>query len=198
MLIIFIILLFAAPFVAWLMGEFLITEQPLERADAIFVFSGSLAYGERTNRAAILFDEKRAAKIVLTNDGEQAGWESAVQRNPFYWEWERWNLLAKNIPADSIELLPEVVRGTNDEAVLLCERAKKENWKSVILVTSPFHTRRAAWAVRRACARANVEIEIGIVPAKSRAEMPRWWTSLKNWRNAASEYLKFAYYWLFY
>ena len=84
------LILIVLPFVllsaAKLAGDFLIVEKQVENPDAIFVLSGSFAYGERTNKAAELFHAGKAPKIILTNDGEQAGWEESLQRNPFYWE----------------------------------------------------------------------------------------------------------------
>ncbi|MEP6924267.1 MAG: YdcF family protein [Pyrinomonadaceae bacterium] len=193
-----ILLPFLLLLAAKLAGDFLIVEKPLPQSDVIFVLSGSLAYGERTNTAAEVFHLGLSKKIILTNDGEQSSWEEGLQRRPFYWEWERANLIGKGVPAETIEILPTVVKDTHDEAIVLAQAARQQNWKSVLIVTSPFHTRRALWTANRAAARENVNIEIGMLAADKERQTRYWWTSIKNWRIVASEYLKFVYNWIFY
>jgi hypothetical protein len=66
------------------------------------------------------------------------------------------------------------------------------------MVTSPLHTRRTLWATERVLAREKLAVEIGIEPAKNRQNARFWWMTRRNWQMAATEYVKFAYYWLFY
>jgi len=174
-------------------GEFLIIEQPIEKPSAIFVLSGSAAWGERTNKAAELYRAGATDKIVLTNDGEKSGWQEGLQRNPYYWEWETWNLIAKGVPPEKIEVLPPIVKGTHEEVLLLREIARRENWQSVLIVTSPFHTRRALFAVNQI--KDNQNLQTGVVPAH---DTNYWWTNWREWRTVALEYVKFVYYWVFY
>jgi len=72
--------------IAWSAAKLLIVSAPLAHADAIMVLSGSTVIEERAQRAAELYKEGRAAKIILTNDNMLGGWVSDEQRNIPYYE----------------------------------------------------------------------------------------------------------------
>jgi uncharacterized SAM-binding protein YcdF (DUF218 family) len=192
-----LIWIFLAPFLA----ENLIVEKTLERADAIFVLGGGSTYLERTNKAAELYKNGRAAKIFLTNDGAQGGWNQGLGRNPYFVERAQWELAKQGVPAEAIEILPVIVESTHDEAVVLQKTAKEQNLKSVLLVTSGYHTRRTLWTFEKVFRDNNDSIQIGIEspPAGWQTPTPAyWWLSPRGWSFVAGEYLKIVYYWLFY
>lgn len=189
--------IFAAPYLA----SNLIVEKPLERADAIFVLGGGSTYLERTRKAAELYKNGRAPKIFLTDDGGQGGWNQALQRNPFFVERARWELAAEGVPDEAIEILPTVVESTHDEAVLLEKTLKEQNLKSVLLVTSAYHTRRTLWTFEKVLRENDDFLKIGIEspPAGQQTPTPScWWLSRMGWRFVGGEYLKIVYYWLYY
>ena len=78
-----LILVLAWPFVAWLAALALIKTVSLPRADAVVVLSGSSAYIERSRRAAELYKEGRAPKVVLTNDNLRGPWSVAARIHSF-------------------------------------------------------------------------------------------------------------------
>jgi uncharacterized SAM-binding protein YcdF (DUF218 family) len=186
---------------SWLSANYLAVEKPLQSADAILVLSGSDAYGERADEAARLFKEKIARKIFLTNDGLQGGWNQKEQRNPYFIEIARWRLIARGVPAEAIEMLPEIVTGTGDEANLLVKVSAERNLKSLLLVTSAYHTRRTLWTFQRAASRNNLPLEIGIkFPLTAEKTLLPFgsWFSIKVWKTVGVEYAKIVYYWLVY
>ena len=73
-------------------------------------------YIERTEKAAELYRNGISAKILLTDDGEKAGWSSAEQKNPKFVELARSNLIECGVTPEAIEILPATVEGTIDEA----------------------------------------------------------------------------------
>ncbi len=77
----------------------LIIEKSLERADVILVLGGSSVFIERTQKAAEIFKQGVASKILLTDDGEKAGWSRMERRNPPYVELAQKNLVAQGVPA---------------------------------------------------------------------------------------------------
>lgn len=195
--ILFLIWLFAAPFLA----TFLIVEKPLERADAIFVFGGSSVYVERTLKAAELYKNNVSNKILLTDDGGRGGWSSAEQKNPAFAELAKNELIKQGVAAENIEILQPKVDGTFDEAKVLAESVKSKNLKSVLLVTSAYHTRRAFWISEKVLRENNLETEIGIVSSKTGNQISKpnvWWLSPNGWSSVGGEYLKMIVYWLFY
>jgi uncharacterized SAM-binding protein YcdF (DUF218 family) len=193
--ILFLIWIFVAPFLA----ESLIVGKPVERADAILVLGGSATFKERTGKAAELYRKGISAKILLTDDGGQAGWSRAEQRNPKFVELARKALIERGVPADAIEIIEPTVEGTIDEARAFSEKAKDGNLKSVLLVTSAYHTRRALWTFTRVLGESGVEIGIESAQTGIQTPPPRdWWLSKAGWNLVAGEYVKSAYYWVYY
>ncbi len=186
---------------AWLLANYLVVEKSLDNADAIFVLSGSDTYVERTDEAAKLFKAKTAQKIFLTNDGLKGGWNQNEQRNPYFAERARWELIEQGIPAEAIEILPTIVAGTNDEANLLIKISTERKLKSILLVTSTYHSRRTLWSFERATLKNNLPLDIGIKSPSSEQKIPSpfgWWLSIKGWKTVGAEYVKIVYYWLVY
>lgn len=196
-LLLFLIWLFLAPFLA----ERLIIEKSLEKADAILVLGGSSVYLERTQKAAELFKKGIASKIYLTDDGEEAGWSKIEKRNPPYVELARNSLVSQGVPAENIEILEPQVTGTIYEARVLLQKAKSANLKSVLIVTSAYHTRRAFSTFQRIFAENNQPTEIGITSPPTGEQTPppfSWWLSGKGWNFVAGEYVKSVVYSLYY
>lgn len=184
-----------------ILAENLIVERSLEQADAIFVLGGSAAYVERNQQAALAFKKGIAPKIFLTNDGLKGGWNKKEQRNPYFVERAKWELIAQGVPESAIEILPEIVDGTHDEAALFAETFKERNLRSVLLITSAYHSRRTLRTFENAALKNNLSIEIGIEPAFVGQQTPpsfTWWLKRAGWQYVAGEYLKSFYYWLFY
>lgn len=194
-----VLLLAAWSLVAWAGARALIVRSDLARADALVVLSGGSSYPERTRRAAELFAEGRAPKIVLTNDGILGPWSDEKERNPTFTELEAEALLGAGIPAESIEALPQQVSSTYDEALLLHDYARARGLRSILVVTSAYHSRRALWVWRRVFRESG--ISVGLVPASTGEQSPppaTWWWHWRGWRSVAGEYPKFVYYWLRY
>ncbi|HKG15735.1 MAG TPA: YdcF family protein [Pyrinomonadaceae bacterium] len=180
-------------------AEALVVSEELERADALVVLAGSSAYVERTARAAELYREGRAPVVVLTNDGQLSGWSDESQSNPTFVERARAELVRGGVPPERIEALPRRVGSTHDEAVLLREYAGGRRMRSLLVVTSAYHTRRALWTFRRAFGGSGVEVGVSRVEPGVQTPTPgTWWLSPRGWGAVAGEYVKTVYYHLRY
>ena len=181
--------------VAALAPRALVVSAPLASADAIVVMSGSSAYRERTHKAAELYKEGRAPLVVLTDDHTQGGWSSAQQRNPFFVERAMDELIKSGVPADRIRVAPGYAVSTREEALLLKDYAAGEGLKSILVVTSSYHSRRTLRTLQHAFA--GTETTIGLEPAGS-VESAFWWLRQEGWRTIGGEYVKLIYYWFKY
>lgn len=187
--------------IAPLLARLLVVEKPLERADAIFIFSGSSVYIERSSKAFEVFTNGVSGKIILTDDGERGGWSQTEKRNPPFVELARVELQKDGVPAENIEILQPDGSGTIYEARVLAGAIKKENLKSVLLVTSAYHSRRAYWITEKVLRENNLEITLGIVTPETGKQTPSpyfWWLFPRGWSFVAGEYVKGVYYWLYY
>ena len=195
----FLLLLTAWIFVAPFLAENLIVEKPLEHADAILVLAGSSVYQERTRKAAEIYKQGVAPKIVLTDDGEKGGWSNIEKRNPPFVELARSVLIAEGVPPEAIEIIKPNGSGTIHEAQITAEKAQQENWKTILLVTSAYHTRRALRSFEKVSDKDKLHFGIVAAPVGVQTPLPdNWWFSPRGWSFVAGEYVKSFYYWLCY
>jgi uncharacterized SAM-binding protein YcdF (DUF218 family) len=194
LLVLFAVWIFLAPFLA----KHLIVEKTLTKADAILVLSGSSVYRERTRKAAEMYRKGAAKKIYLTDDGGRAGWSAEEERNPpFVYLAER-ELIAHGVAEKDIEILKPEVTGTIWEARLLKEKLAETGDRSVLLVTSAYHTRRTLRTFEGVLGK---DYEIGIVASPPGEQTPTpsvWWLTPRGWNYVAGEYVKSFVYWIFY
>jgi uncharacterized SAM-binding protein YcdF (DUF218 family) len=183
---------------AWWLAERLIVARPAEKADVIVVLGGSATYIERTQKAAELFRENISDHIILTNDGLRSGWSQAEQKNPYFVELARQELITRGVPSENIEELSPIVSGTKDEALLVGAEAQKRGWRRVMIVTSGYHSRRSLWLFDLYAKNGDVEFGIASPPTGQQTPDPLyWWLSPKGWNMVAGEYMKSAYYIIF-
>lgn len=173
----------------------MITEAPLAKADAIVVLGGSANYKERAHEAARLLLDGHSQRILITNDNRQGPWSSVDQRNLYYYERAVEELKKAGVAEERVEVLPEPVTGTHDEAELVRDYAVNHGFKSVLIVTSAYHSRRALWTFSRVFR--DTRIQIGLAAAPAEVETPRpatWWLTRRGWRLVPTEYVKMIYY----
>lgn len=194
-----VVILAAWSLFAWVAARALVVRAELARADVVVVLSGGSLYAERAAQAIRLFKQARAPKIVLTNDGVRGPWSFEKERNPTFTEIEAEELQSAGVPPESIEVLPQQVSSTYDEALLLRDYAQLRGLRSILIVTSAYHSRRALWVWRRVFRESGIVIGIDPAPTGQQSPAPAtWWWRIRGWRSVAAEYPKFVYYWLRY
>jgi uncharacterized SAM-binding protein YcdF (DUF218 family) len=173
----------------------LVVSAPLASADAIVVMSGSSAYRERTQKAAQLYRDGRAPLVVVTDDNTRGGWSSAEQRNPYFVERAIDELIKDGVPQERIRLAPGTAASTHTEALIIKAYAANQGLRSVLIVTSSYHSRRALRTLRQAFA--GTETTVGLEPVNDRPSA-FWWLRPEGWRTIGVEYVKLIYYWVVY
>jgi uncharacterized SAM-binding protein YcdF (DUF218 family) len=181
--------------VAPLLARFLIVRTGTQGADAIIVLSGSSAYEERLKHAIVGYQQGRAPLVVLTNDGLKGRWSRRRQSNLYSYEHGRDALLEGGVHENRIVLLEQRVSSTYDEAFALREYARSNGLRSVLIVTSPYHSRRALWVFRRVVGAKGVVVEIDPVAPGYQSPNPAWWwLTGRGWQHVGAEYVKLLYY----
>jgi uncharacterized SAM-binding protein YcdF (DUF218 family) len=181
--------------IAWLAARALIVSAPLTSADVIVVLSGSSAYVERTQKASELFREGRAPVVVLTDDLTRGGWSSAQQRNPFFVERARDELIKQGVPEEKIEIAGSAT-STRDEVLLIKSYTLARGDRSVLVVTSAYHSRRALRTLRRLFD--GTDVVVGLEPVPPKVSPAFWWLKPDGWRTVGVECVKVVYYWFRY
>jgi uncharacterized SAM-binding protein YcdF (DUF218 family) len=161
-------------------GEWLVVEDAHGSADAVVVLAGDPGY-ERTATAASLLEHGRGRLLIVTG-GEAGPGDSARSLREF--------AVGLGVPLDRIRM-EEASRSTREEFVALVPILRAEGVRTVIVVTSPYHARRARLAARKALA----GVTVFVCPAAPSAWTPHaWWRTAASRRVVLTEYAKLAYY----
>ena len=124
-----------------LAGEGLVVEDQLVRSDAIILLSDDNFYADRATRAAELYRQNLAPTVVA----------SGVRLRPYAGisELMTHDLVERGVPKERVVPFPQDADNTREEAEALKTLARQKGWKSVIIVTSNYHTRRARYIFRK-------------------------------------------------
>ena len=128
-------------------------EDPLEIADAIAVLAGG--NGARERHAAELYHQGYAPLFVISQaTAEVLGHTIHLDR------LARYHLRQAGVPDEAIQLLPERVKTTYDEAKQFATFAQMRGWKKVIVVSDACHSRRVALTFRQALRGLSIHVII--------------------------------------
>lgn len=146
-------------------GHALAVEDPLAKADVIVAISGD--NGPRTETAARLWKQGYAPLVLFSGgslDPESVSSAELMKRDA----------VRLGVPATAILIEPASTT-TEENARLTARLMSDRGLRSAILVTSPYHQRRASIFFSRAFASAGLEFRNH--PASDPAWDPdRWWT----------------------
>ena len=185
----------------WVISTFgarwLVVSEPLASADALIVMAGAPVYADRIQHAAGLFRSGRARRVLLTDDGLKRAWSRELQRNPTSMEQGLAALERAGVPRDRIEVLPGIVHGTIDEARAVKRYVSDSGARSLVVVTSWYHSRRALWTLRHELRDDGVIVGSDPTPLTPTSPRPGdWWTRRTGWRTVGGEFVKLPYYWV--
>jgi uncharacterized SAM-binding protein YcdF (DUF218 family) len=122
-------------------GESWVIEDPLERADAIIVLSDDNFYADRATHAADLYRHGMAPLVVAS--GRRLRPYAGIA------ELMEHDLIERGVPKDKIVAFAHQADNTREEAEALAPQAVQHKWRSVIIVTSNYHTRRTRYIFTR-------------------------------------------------
>jgi uncharacterized SAM-binding protein YcdF (DUF218 family) len=180
------VIFFGHPFLLGKAGEFIYKKDDLKPADVIVVLAGEEK--ERVEYGVYLFREDWAKKDRIIMTGGPAVWKHS------------WASLMKEhaeylgIPGKHI-LIEDKSRTTEENAEYTSEILKKHGYKSILLVTSPYHSKRASLIFQRVL---GEEIKVISAPVeRSWFRFSDWWKRKRDRSMVFSEYSKFLWLWIF-
>jgi len=127
-------------------GHWLVREDPLMHADTLVVLSGGMPY--RAEAAAHYFESGYASEVWVTRP--EGPFDQLRELGIQYVgedDYNRQILIHLHVPETSVRILPNTIIDTEQEVEDIARELRKEGKTSVIIVTSPEHTRRvkALW-----------------------------------------------------
>ena len=188
-------LLILAAVAAPRLGAWLVVEDPLQKADAIFVLGGTLF--ERPLEAVDLYHAGWAPRLLLMRQIADDGELELRRRGVVYQreiDMQVDVLMRLGVPRAAIEILAEQ-NSTKDEADTLREVVVANRWTRVIVVTSKQHTRRARLVMHRRLADTGAQ---AILRASryDRSDVDGWWRNRSTLRFTLFETQRLIAYWL--
>lgn len=179
------------------LGEYLVTEYPLDKADAIAVLSGGIP--DRILEAVDIYKQGYAPLIILTKDEKPEGYDELMKlgiRIPEGHDLNQMIAVKLGVSTTSIIIIDKRVDSTYSEMRVLYDFLKDRNLKSVILVTSKSHTTRATKLLNFVTD--GKKVKVITRPSKYDTFDPtNWWRVRKDWKQIIFEYQKLVHYYLF-
>jgi uncharacterized SAM-binding protein YcdF (DUF218 family) len=161
-------------------GRWLVREDSPVHADAIVVLSGGLP--SRAEGAAKYFALGFAGEVWVTKpEGPAEELEKLGITYEGEEEYSRQVLIHLHVPDNDVRILPGTIVNTQQEVEGIVRELRKENKGSVIIVTSPQHTRRVK-ALWKKLADKNLSAIVTAAPDDT-FDAEHWW---RNTRDALS------------
>jgi uncharacterized SAM-binding protein YcdF (DUF218 family) len=163
-----------------LIANILVVADPLQPADAIVPLAGGV---ERAQHAAGLFQQGYAGSFVVTDNS--IALHSVAQPDLSI----TGIATAAGISIDRLQPIATTVTSTYEEALAVRTLAEEQGWQSLIVVTSPAHTRRSRMIFHEVFADTGISIIIRPVMDKI-DESEEWWQMKQKRKLVLNEYLK--------
>jgi len=155
-------------------ASFLVFKTNLQHADVIIILGGD---SERVPYGVKLFKENYSDKIIVTGPRAEMSKKAAIDSGV---------ALKDVIPEDKSTTTYEDAQFSRD--IML-----QNNFTSAIVVSSPYHMRRASWLFGRVFKNDNVTLLYSPVD-NSWFKIEKWWTNEREIQVVIDEYAKFVYY----
>ena len=179
-------------------GENLVVSHDFDSADMIMVLLGPIP--DRVLQAADLYHQGVAPKIVFCNDHHPGSFQLA-EHGIFL---ENTADIAKNtllqlgVPDSVIHVFDQATASTQDEAIVLRDHLKGHpEIRSVVLVTSSYHSKRTYRIFSKAVSRGGLDVQIYTSDNPyTNFYQRRWWRDRPSAAMVLLEYLKLLNFYL--
>ncbi|HUO33637.1 MAG TPA: YdcF family protein [Candidatus Acidoferrum sp.] len=160
-------------------GNFWIVQDQPQNSDAIVMLSDDDFTGDRATRAAQLYHEGFAPRIIAS--GRYLRPYASIA------ELMQHDLTDRGVPAKAIITFPNHAQDTRDEATAIGQFLSAHGWKKILVVTSSYHTRRARYIYERVLP-AGFELRM-ISATDAEYDPDNWWRSRESQKHFLHELL---------
>jgi uncharacterized SAM-binding protein YcdF (DUF218 family) len=167
-------------------GDALVISRHVDAPEAIVVLASH--EWERLPAAAELARQYPAARVLLTQPAE------VTEHNCFECATRVDRLAEAGVHGDRVMVLPEGVTNTYDEAKAAAAVVARERIDRLVIVTSPYHGRRALATFRHLFTSAGLEARVGLASRSARIDPRRWWLRPYDREYVAYEWAGIVYY----
>jgi len=158
-------------------AEAWVVDEPAAHADALVVLSDDNFYADRATHATELYRQGVAGIVVASG--------RRLRPNAGLSELMAHDLVERGVPKEKIVRFAHDADSTREEAVALAHFVEEHKWKSVVVVTSNYHTRRARYIFRKVF---PAGIAVSVASARDGDFDPqRWWEKRKSTKLLARE-----------
>ena len=174
-------------------GHWLTRQNPLEHADAIVVLSGGLPY--RAEAAADIYKAGYAPELWVTHpSGPQESLAALGIHFVGEEEYNREILTHEGVPENNVTILPDVIINTEEEVGEIAREMRSQGKHTVIIVTSPEHTRRVR-ALWTSIVGSELKAIVRAAPTDP-FNADRWWRHTQDSLSVVRELLGLVNVWL--
>jgi uncharacterized SAM-binding protein YcdF (DUF218 family) len=151
-------------------AESWVVDEPAAHADAIVVLGDDNFYADRATHATELYREGVAGIVVASG--------RRLRPNAGLSELMEHDLVERGVPKEKIVRFAHDGNNTREEAAALAHFAEQRKWKSVVVVTSNYHTRRTRYTFQKVFPGG---IAVSVASARDGDFDPqRWWEKRKS------------------
>lgn len=164
-------------------GNFLVISESPTKADAIIVLAGDHK-GDRTNNGVKLYKDGYSKNLIVSGGILYYKYTIAQMMKE--------QALEAGVPNKSI-IVEDKADNTWENAIYSMKIMLKENFKSAIVVSSPYHMRRSRMLFNKVFKGSGIKLTY--YAAKDREYNPKkWYADFFGIKTTAMEYIKLVYY----
>ncbi len=174
-------------------AHWLVRPDPLAHADVLVVLSGGLPY--RAEGAVDIYQQGYAPLIWVSRPaGPQEELAEIGVRYIGEEEYNREAIVHRGVPESAVQILPEEIENTEQEIEEISRLMRRDGKHTVIIVTSPEHTRRvrALWNKL-----AGSDLTLIVRGAdEDPIDLDHWWRNTRDVFSVVREYLGLINIWI--
>jgi len=159
------------------LAESWVVDEPASHADAIVVLGDDNFYADRATHAAELYRQGVASLVVAS--GRRLRPDAGIS------ELMEHDLVERGVPKEKILRFTHDADSTTEEARAVAKLAADHHWKSLVIVTSNYHTRRTRYIFEKVFPSGTT---ISVASARDGDFDPeRWWEKRQSIKFFARE-----------